>query len=122
MTTNTARRTPVHKGPAAWSAILPDQPAPVIEFWVYGIVKTDANGDGILDYRDKFTVAVSDVGGNGYTELIENVDAVLSQYYKDSSALFIIYAASEKNFIARINLFTRELVSTAEMDLGDDVK
>jgi len=29
MTTRTARRTPVHKGPAAWSAILPGQPAPV---------------------------------------------------------------------------------------------
>lgn len=29
MTTYTARRTPVHKGPAAWSAILPGQPAPV---------------------------------------------------------------------------------------------
>ena len=30
MTTHTARRTPVHKGPAAWSAILPGQPAPVV--------------------------------------------------------------------------------------------
>ena len=29
MTTYTARRTPVHKGPAAWSAILPGQPDPV---------------------------------------------------------------------------------------------
>lgn len=29
MTTFQARRTPVHKGPAAWSAILPGQPAPV---------------------------------------------------------------------------------------------
>ena len=29
MTTLTARRTPVHRGPAAWSAILPGQPAPV---------------------------------------------------------------------------------------------
>ncbi|WP_136646597.1 FAD-binding oxidoreductase [Tabrizicola sp. YIM 78059] len=29
MTTRQARRTPVHKGPAAWSAILPGQPAPV---------------------------------------------------------------------------------------------
>ncbi len=29
MTTHTARRTPVQKGPAAWSAILPGQPAPV---------------------------------------------------------------------------------------------
>lgn len=29
MTHFTARRTPVHKGPAAWSTILPGQPAPV---------------------------------------------------------------------------------------------
>lgn len=29
MTAFTARRTPVHRGPAAWSAILPGQPAPV---------------------------------------------------------------------------------------------
>lgn len=29
MTTHTARRTPVHKGPAAWSAILPGQAEPV---------------------------------------------------------------------------------------------
>src|SRR5690606_25457495 len=29
MTTYQASRTPVHKGPAAWSAILPGQPAPV---------------------------------------------------------------------------------------------
>lgn len=30
MTNYTARRTPVHRGPAAWSAILPGQPAPVV--------------------------------------------------------------------------------------------
>ena len=30
MTLRTARRTPVHKGPAAWSAILPGQPAPML--------------------------------------------------------------------------------------------
>lgn len=29
MTQFTARRTPVHKGPAAWSTILPGQPAPI---------------------------------------------------------------------------------------------
>ena len=29
MSNHTARRTPVHRGPAAWSAILPAQDAPV---------------------------------------------------------------------------------------------
>ena len=30
MSEHRARRLPVHKGPAAWSAILPGQPAPVV--------------------------------------------------------------------------------------------
>jgi NADPH-dependent 2,4-dienoyl-CoA reductase/sulfur reductase-like enzyme len=30
MTMHSARRTPRHRGPAAWSAILPGQPAPVV--------------------------------------------------------------------------------------------
>ncbi len=39
MTSYTARRTPVHRGPAAWSAILPGQPAPV-----------PLQGDGTADF------------------------------------------------------------------------
>ena len=100
----------------------PDQPAPTVEWWVYSVIKKDTNGNGFLDFKDDLTVGLSDVGGNGYTELIENVDAILSQVYKDSSALFIIYSADEKNFIAKINPTTREVASTTEMDLGEDVK
>ncbi|MBI5953579.1 MAG: hypothetical protein HY865_18135 [Chloroflexi bacterium] len=100
----------------------PDQPAPTVEWWVYSVIKKDTDGSGYLDYKDDLTIALSDVGGNGYTELIENVDAILSQVYKDSSALFIIYNADEKNYIAKINPSTREVLSTTEMDLGEDVK
>jgi hypothetical protein len=100
----------------------PEQPAPVIEFWMYSVVKSDGNGDGALDYRDAFTISISDVGGNGYTELIENADAILSLHYKDNLNFFVIYTAGEKNFIAKINPAARTLVSTTEMDLGGDVK
>jgi hypothetical protein len=100
----------------------PDQPAPTVEWWVYSVIKKDTNGNGFLDFKDDLTVGLSDVGGNGYTELIEKVDAILSQVYKDSSALFIIYSADEKNYIAKINPSAREVVSTTEMDLGEDVK
>lgn len=100
----------------------PDQPAPTVEWWVYSVIKTDTNTDGYFGSGDKLTIAISDVGGNGYTEVIENVDAILSQIYKDSSALFIIYNADKKNFIAKINPSTREIISTTEMDLGEDVK
>jgi len=100
----------------------PDQPAPTVEWWVYSVIKKDTDGNGNLAYGDKLTIGVSDVGGNGYTELIENVDVILAQIYKDSSAMFIIYGADGKNFIAKINPTTREVVTTTEMDLGADVK
>jgi len=100
----------------------PNKPAPPIEFWVYNMVKTDFNGDGYFDYRDKITVAFSDVSGNGYTELIENVDVILSEYYKDASTFLVIYNVNQKNFVAKINPVTREILSTTEMDLGEDVK
>ncbi len=89
---------------------------------MYSVIKKDTNNDGYFGDRDKLTIAISDVGGNGYAELIENVDAILSQIYKDNSALFIIYNADEKNFIAKLNPSTREIISTTEMDLGEDVK
>jgi hypothetical protein len=100
----------------------PNQPAPTVEWWTYSVIKKDTDGNSYLGFGDNLTIGVSDVGGNGYTELIENVDAVLNQIYKDGSALFIIYSADEKNYIAKINLSTREVLSTTEMDLGEDVK
>jgi hypothetical protein len=100
----------------------PSQPAPPIEYWVFAVVKSDTNNDNKLNQLDKLTIAISSVGGNDYTELIQNVDLVLSQYYKDSTALIVIYNADEKNHISKINLSTRELVSTVEMNLGEDVK
>jgi hypothetical protein len=100
----------------------PDKPAPVIEFWMFNIVKADTNADGYFDFRDKLTIGIADVNGSGYTELIENVDAIQSQYYKDPSNFFIIYNVNDKNFIARVNPITRAVVSTTEMDLGEDVK
>ena len=93
-----------------------------MEWWVYSIIKKDTNNDGYLGYEDKLTIGISDVEGGGYTELIENVDAVLSQIYKDGSAMFIIYNADQKNYIAKINPSTREIISTIEMDLGQDIK
>jgi hypothetical protein len=100
----------------------PNKPAPIIEFWVFNIIKADANGDTYFDYRDKLTIGISDVSGGNYTELIQNVDAIQSQYYKDPSNFFIIYNVNDKNFIAKVNPITRALISTTEMDLGEDVK
>ena len=100
----------------------PNQPAPTVEWWTYTVIKKDTDANGNLGYGDDLTIGLSDVGGNDYTELIEGVNTILSQVYRDGSALFIIYSANKKNYIAKINPSTREIISTTEMDLGGGVK
>ena len=99
----------------------PTKPAPPIEFWIFNIIKADTNNDTYFDYRDKPTIGIADVSGSNYIELIQNVDAIQSQYYKDPSNFFIIYNVNQTNFIAKVNPITRQIVSTTEMDLGEDV-
>ncbi|MBC7878117.1 MAG: hypothetical protein H7Y59_13185 [Anaerolineales bacterium] len=105
-----------------YAATEPAKPPPPIEWWLYVMVKADTNKNGNLDYEDKKTLGISDVGGNGFAEVIPDVDNLLGDIYKEGSTLFVIYNSNEKNYLAKINLLTREVVTTTEMDLGEDVK
>ena len=105
-----------------YDASQPDAPRPPIEWWLYTIVKADTDGNGVMNYEDILTLGVSDVGGNGFTEVVGDVDNLLGHLYDDNSSLFVIYHSNGKNYIAKINLSTREVLSTTEMDLGEDVK
>jgi len=86
------------------------------------LAKADTDKNGILDYKDKLTIGVTDAGGNSPTELIPDADRVLGHILKDEDTLFVIYQSLDKNYIAKINLPDRQLVITNEMDLGEDVK
>ena len=99
----------------------PEDFKPVM-WWMYVLAKADTDKNGILDYKDKVTIGVTDVGGNSPTELIPDVESVLGHILKDENTLFVIYHSLDKNYIAKIDLPGRQLVSTTEMNLGDDVK
>jgi len=45
-----------------------------VRWWLYVLAKTDTDKNGILDYKDKITIGVTDVGGNSPTELIPDID------------------------------------------------
>ena len=92
-----------------------------VRWWLYVLAKTDTDKNGILDYKDKITIGVTDVGGNSPTELIPDIDSMLGNTLKDDT-LFVIYHSLDKNYVAKIDLPGRTLVSTNEMDLGSDVK
>ena len=92
-----------------------------VRWWLYVLAKTDTDKNGILDYKDKITIGVTDVGGNSPTELIPDIDSMLGNTLKDDT-LFVIYHSLDKNYVAKIDLPSRTLVSTNEMNLGEDVK
>ena len=99
----------------------PEDFKPVM-WWMYVLAKADTDKSGILDYKDKLTIGVTDVGGNSPTELIPDVDSLLGHILKDENILFVIYHSLDKNYIGKIDLPGRQVVSTTEMSLGDDVK
>ena len=93
-----------------------------VRWWLYVLAKADTDKSGILDYKDKLTIGVTDVGGNNPIEVIPDADSVLGHILKDDDVLFVIYHSLDKNYIAKIDLPGRQVVSTTEMNLGDDVK
>ncbi|HXQ35394.1 MAG TPA: hypothetical protein VN843_15355 [Anaerolineales bacterium] len=93
-----------------------------VRWWLYVLAKADTDKSGILDYEDKLTIGVTDVGGNNPIEVIPDADSVLGHILKDDDVLFVIYHSLDKNYIAKIDLPGRQVVSTTEMNLGDDVK
>ena len=93
-----------------------------VKWWMYVLAKTDTDKNGILDYKDKLTIGITDVGGNGPAEVISDVDSVLGHMLKDDDTLFVIYHSLDKNYVAKIDLPSRQVISMSEIDLGDDVK
>ena len=76
----------------------------------YEVVKADSNKDRRLDDRDKKTIAISDVSGSDYMEIIDEVDRVLGSYQKDSTTLFVFYEFESREYVAEISIPRRVLV------------
>lgn len=100
-----------------------DDPKIPLNWWIYKIVKADTNQDKKLSYQDKFTVSISDVGGNGYVELIPDIDESLGQFMKSDTVLLYFYRQNGKKYYAKIDLQSRSVVATTEYpSFGADVK
>lgn len=76
----------------------------------YEVVKADSNNDKRLDNNDKITIAVSDVSGSDYTEVIDEVDRFLGSYQKNSTTLLVFYELDGREYIGEIDILKRVLV------------
>jgi hypothetical protein len=70
-------------------------------------VLADTNGDKILDESDRQQIAISDVSGANYTELIRDIDKVLLVHRKGLDRRLVIYTSGTKRFIADVNIPSR---------------
>ena len=94
-----------------------------INGWLYFVVKADTNQDKLLSANDKFTLSISDVGGNGYVELIPDMDVSLGQFMKSDTLLLFFYRQNDKKYYAKIDLQSRSVLATTEYpSFGSDVK
>ncbi len=83
--------------------------------WLYyRVVKTDSDNDKHLTTSDRWTVALSDISGRDYKELINDVEAILYETNRADN-LILIYRADGKNQIAEINLSTKQVTITKDL-------
>lgn len=100
----------------------PQQPATPIAWWLFSIVKSDTDMDEELSALDKKTLSIADVGGRGYTEIIQDVDDLLGTAFKNNETLLIIYRSNGTSYLARVDLPSRQVNSSEELPLGDEIK
>ncbi|HKJ37923.1 MAG TPA: hypothetical protein VJ972_04050 [Anaerolineales bacterium] len=101
---------------------IPQQPTIPIAWWLFSIAKSDTNLDEELSSLDKKTLSVADVGGRGYTEIIPDVDDLLGTAFKNNDTLLIIYRSNGVNYLAHVDLPSRQVVRTEELPLGEEIK
>ena len=101
----------------------PDGPPTRVLWWFFDVVKQDTDRDGDLDEEDLGTIAVSDAGGRGYTELIGGVGEIYGRVLRDPDTLLVVYESGGAKRLGVIDLPRRALTSTTSLpDLGPDVK
>lgn len=86
-----------------------------VKWMRYLVVNADTNGDQRLTEKDQRVIAISSVSGEGYTELIRNVDAVRGSTLRNENTLILFYESDKKYFVAEINLPQRQIVETKEL-------
>lgn len=74
---------------------------------LYQVVKADTNKDKKLDREDQKTIAIADVNGGNYQELVTGIDRVLNIHAQSKDQRIAFYQAGTDYFAASINISSR---------------
>lgn len=96
---------------------------PHTRWFLYGVVKADTDEDKKLSSLDRNVLAVSDACGDGYTEIVTDVEQVFGHALRDENTLVLIYRKNSKKYVSIVDLTRRSVTSTKELpSLGADLK
>ncbi len=77
--------------------------------WYVQIV-ADTNGDKTLNDKDRKQIAISDVSGANYTEIIKDIDKILLVYPKGLDRRLVFYTSGPKHFVADVDIPNRKAI------------
>jgi hypothetical protein len=78
----------------------------VTTFW-YTKVSSDTNDDKTLDSKDRQSIALSDVSGANYTEVIKDIDKIILIHSKGIDRRLVFYTTGNKHFVADVDTTKR---------------
>jgi hypothetical protein len=83
----------------------------------YEVIKNDTNKDKRLSRIDKKNIAMSDVSGANYTEVIDNIDSIISTYQRDEKVWFVFWSGNNKKYVSEIDILGKRVIQTQELPL-----
>ena len=91
------------------------KPAPFTRALYYELVKANTNDNKVLDAYDRKTIALSEISGGNYVELINEIDDISYKQMHGADELLVIYRQADKHFAAKISLSQRQVTATKEL-------
>ena len=83
-----------------------------VKWLVYEIAKSDTNSDGKINSKDLSTVAISDVNGKSYTEIIGDVSDIYGMDLFESNVLLLVYQSKGIYTVVKIDLNQKNIVDS----------
>jgi hypothetical protein len=86
---------------------------------LFRVVKADTNKDNSLDGQDKQIIALADVDGNNYKELIVDIDRVINIHSQSKDKRVVFYQSGNDYFTASIDIPSRSVQSQKLISIAD---
>lgn len=82
---------------------------------LYRIIKKDTNGDDILSENDLTTIGLSLPTGEGYKEVLGDIDDIIGHKFTGKDSLLVIYQKKETAYAAHIRMSDFSVVSETQL-------